>query len=465
MNAVLIILDSLRPDHVGAYGNDWIQTPALDALAGRSARFTCMHPESLPTLPARRAIYTGTRTFPFENHKMLRGDFAGVAPGWGPIEEDRDTLAEILQVHGYATCLVSDVYHMFKPSKNFHRGFDQWTWIRGQEDDPYLAGPTVPDEVAERYRPANLQSEFHLPMLIQKYVHNTHTRQREEDYFPAQVFGAAVDWLERNRDAERFFLTVECFDPHEPWDPPVEYRRLYDDEEVEDLREVIFSLYGSSSQLTERELERMRANYAGEVTLVDRWLGEFLDRLRELGKFDDTLIVVVSDHGHCIGEQGLVSKQGYPMSREIADLVLLLHQPGGAGAGAVCDALCYHHDIPVTVLRALGLDPPQRMTGHDLRAMVGGEQPYDHVTTGWGPFVMVRDRRWWYNAYLWGDGPRLFDLEQDPQLLENIAEQHPEKVERMAAWALEDGGGVIPDYLREVALMNLPGCTPLVAQL
>ena len=128
MNTVLIIIDSLRQDHVGAYGNEWIQTPNLDAFARESVRFTRCYPESLPTLPVRRALHTGMRTFPFHGHRDYRGEFAG-APGWGPIPEEQETVAELLSAAGYRTALITECYHHFKPSKNFHRGFAQWEWV------------------------------------------------------------------------------------------------------------------------------------------------------------------------------------------------------------------------------------------------------------------------------------------------------------------------------------------------
>jgi arylsulfatase A-like enzyme len=466
MNVALIIIDSLRQDHVGCYGNNWIHTPALDALAEESVRFTNMYPESLPTLPVRKSIYTGCRVFPFKDHKPQKGDFVAVSPGWGPIPEDLDTLAEILQMYKYRTCLISDVHPQFAPSKNFHRGFDQWTWIRGQQDDPYLSGPPVPKSKTEHHVPKNLVYSWELDMLLEKYLVNIQHRRGEADHFAPQIFRASMDWLDANKDADNFFLTIECFDPHEPWDPPVHYRRLYDNEEVPGLREVIFSLYGSADQLTERELKRMRANYAGEVTMVDHWLGRFLGKMRELDMLRNTLVVVVSDHGHCLGENRLVSKQGYPMSREVADLVAMIRYPDGTGAGTVCPTLCYQHDIPATILRCLNLSPPDRMQGKDLSdAVLNGKTLYNHLTTGWGPFVMVRDFDHWYNAYLWGDLPMLFDLRIDPRLLHNIADKNKDIVKRMADLALKDAGGVIPDCLRDVAGMNIPGCTPLFAQL
>jgi arylsulfatase A-like enzyme len=466
MNTVLIIIDTLRQDHVGSYGNSWIKTPNLDALARESVRFTNMMPESLPTLPCRRSVYTGCRVFPFENHQPQKGDFIGLSPGWGPIDEDKETLAEILQMYQYRTCLISDVYHQFKPSKNFHRGFDQWTWIRGQESDSYLSGPRPSKELIRHHTPENIVYAWQLDMLLDKYLTNVQHWEREEDHFAPRVFQTAIDWLDSNRDAENFFLTIESFDPHEPWDPPLHYRRLYDDEEVPELREVIFSLYGSVDQLTERELKRMRANYAGEVTMVDHWLGKFLQKMQQLELMGNTLLIVVSDHGHCLGEHGIVSKQGYPMSREIADLVMMIRYPNGAGAGTVSDALCYQHDIPATILKALDLNPPDQMQGKDLTpAVLDGKKLYDHTTTGWGPFVMVRDFDYWYNAYLWADRPMLFDLKTDPRLLNNIADRKRDVVKQMADRALEDAGGVIPEHLRIVADMNIPGCTPLEAKL
>ena len=146
MNIVLVIFDSLRKDCVGVYGSPpWgkVHTPHFDAFARESVVLTRVYPESLPTLPTRRAIYTGRRVYPFHKGDFrLKGDFVG-APGWGPIPEDQPTLAEMLAGAGYRTGLIADVYHMFKPSKNYWRGFDQWMFLRGQEKDPYRSGPRL----------------------------------------------------------------------------------------------------------------------------------------------------------------------------------------------------------------------------------------------------------------------------------------------------------------------------------
>ena len=116
-HVVLIIFDTLRRDAVGCYGTppEWgtIATPNLDAFARESVRFERAYPEALPTLCARRTLYTGLRTFPFHNgdFRHIKGDFVGIAPGWGPIPEQQVTLAETFEGAGFRTGLISDLYH------------------------------------------------------------------------------------------------------------------------------------------------------------------------------------------------------------------------------------------------------------------------------------------------------------------------------------------------------------------
>ncbi len=166
---------------------------------------TRVYPESLPTLPARRAIYTGRRVFPFHNGDFrLKGDFVG-APGWGPIPEEQATLAEMLQTKGYRTGLVADLYHMFKPSKNYWRGFDQWKFLRGQEQDPARSGPRLTDEDIEHWLPEQMRGHGQGRIeFIQRCIMNTLDWRHEEDYFAPRVLRGGL-WLEENQDAEQFF--------------------------------------------------------------------------------------------------------------------------------------------------------------------------------------------------------------------------------------------------------------------
>jgi len=469
MNVVLIIIDTLRQDYVGCYGNEWIRTPYLDSLAKKSVLFTYAYPGSLPTLQVRRVLQTGCRVFPFRGHKTYKGNLFRGSPGWGPVSEKKDTIAEILQSHGYRTGFITDTYHQFKPSMNFHRGFNEWVWVKGQEGDPYRSGPPPSQGEVEKHIPKNLRTASKgcewtqkFTNFVSDYLSNIADRKSEEDYFPARVFREGARWLEQNQDADKFFLVLDSFDPHEPWDPPTYYRKMYDPDDG--IVDFLSSLYGPADQINQRILHRLRANYAGEVTLVDRWFGYFLEKMENLGLMDNTLVAVISDHGHCIGEHNLVSKQGHPMTREICDLVCMIYHPRGEGEGKVCDKLVYNFDLPPTIFSILGIEPEKPMDGKNIWPLALGKEDelYDHITCGWGPFVMVRNKRWWYNAYLWGESPLLYDVENDPKLENNLAKEHPDICEKMNQFAISDVGGEMPKFLRK--LKGRPGCTPLLGE-
>ena len=463
MNVVLIILDTLRRDHVGAYGNQWIATPNLDRLASESVLFTRAYPESLPTLPVRRALHTGKRTFPFHGHRDYKGDFSG-APGWGPIPEEQDTMSEILSELGYRTAFITDTYHHFKPSKNFHRGFQQWTWIRGQEVDPYRTGPATPKARQAAHIPDALKGKPRLIRLLRQYLLNNSYRMTEQDYYPARVFTEAARWVWDNQDAEKSFLVVDSFDPHEPWDPPAYYRRLYDSDD--DVVDVIHSPYDRwEGRLTPRQVRRVQANYAGEVTMVDRWLGYFIETLRSTGWLEDTVVAVISDHGHNLGidpgDKGLISKQGHPMTHAVADLVMMVRHPKGVGAGTKCDVLCYNHDLTSTLMAMIGVEPEQEMDGIDLwPMMLSTAEGRDHVTVAWGPLITVITDEWWYNADVWGKAPLLYAVREDPDLEHNLAGQYPDICEQLRLLAVGDADGEIPDAFAQYR--DKPGCTPFL---
>lgn len=466
MNLVLVILDTFRKDHVGAYGNPWIHTPHLDAIARESVLFTEAYPESLPTLPVRRALHTGQRVFPFHGHRPLKGDFVG-APGWGPINEEQDTLSELLSEQGYRTAFITDTYHQFKPSKNFHRGFDEWVWIRGQESDKYLSGPPVLEgEIMARSTPSQ-KNDVWFHRFMTSYLRNNTYRMTEKDYYPARLFAEASRWLWDNQDAERFFLTVDSFDPHEPWDPPDHYRKLYDPDD--DCANVIQSPYRRwKERLTERELRRIQANYAGECTLVDRWFGFFMETLRTTGRLEDTLVVIVSDHGHNVGhdpgDKGLVSKQGHPMTKAVAQLVCMIRHPKGEGAGTTCDKLIYNMDLSATMLALAGVEPKQKLDGINVwDAIRDTKKPLrEYVTVAWGPLVTVIDDTWWYNANIWGEGALLYRHREDPNLVTNLAEKEPAVCAMMRERAVQDAGGSIPEAFKNYA--TIPGCTPYLGK-
>ncbi len=466
MNIILVVFDTLRKDCIGTYGSPpWgkVHTPNLDAFAQESLIFTRVYPESLPTLPTRRALYTGQRVYPFFNANFrLKGDFVG-APGWGPIPEDQDTLAELLNQEGYRTALIADVYHMFKPSKNFWRGFDQWMFLRGQEADKYRSGPEPTQAEIDHWLPPALQTEARVAFLRQ-CLKNMYGREREEDHFNARVLIEAARWLEQNRDAKRFFLVVESFDPHEPWFVPAHYRRMYDDG---DGREQVLSLYLEGGMPADL-LRRTQANYSGLVTMCDRWFGYLYETMRVLGLLENTVIIVTSDHGHAIGDGNYIGKRGYPSGPAVYDVPLFIRHPEGIGAGQCCDLLLQHTDISAQVLEFAGVAPKQPLHGQPFwqAATNNGKPLRNHVTVGWGTAITVIDDRWWLNCKIDGSGVFLYDLKAQSPFTENVTDAHPDVVRRLYAQAVADAGGVFPDYLLELAAQqaDAPGCSALVAR-
>ncbi|MDR7427260.1 MAG: sulfatase [Armatimonadota bacterium] len=371
-----------------------------------------------------------------------KGDTVRV-PGWQPIPEEEVTLAEILQHEGYRTALITDVFHMFKPSMNFHRGFDEWRWIRGQERDRYRSAP--PEVDVDRYlNPAMRGSRAEI--ILREHLANTRDRRHEEDWAAPQVFREGIRWLEENRDAERFFLVLDVFDPHEPWDPPQWYRDLYYPNYTG--REMIMPMYGEADYLSPDELRYMRACYAAEVTMVDRWLGHFMGALRDLGRLEDTAVIFVSDHGHQLGEHGLVGKVPRGLYPELMHVPFLLRHPEGLGAGRRVDAFVQHHDLPPTILGLLGVQPPLPMDGIDLTPLVRGQdrRTREYVTCIFRDYVWTMDREFALIARRDGGDMHLFDLAKDPEQRLDVVDAHGDLARTLWERIVADAAGEIPDY-------------------
>jgi len=470
MNIVLVVFDSLRRDAIGAYGRPpWgrVHTPELNAFAGQSLVMTRAYPESLPTLPTRRALYTGQRVYPYrEGDVHHKGDFVG-APGWGPILAERDTLAEMLSAAGYRTALISDVYHMFKPSKNFARGFDQWMFLRGQETDPCRSGPIPSPEELKSWLPPKGKGKRRpeVEAFLRSCLANIADRRLEEEYFPARVFRESANWLQENARAEKFFLTVECFDPHEPWLVPSHYRKMY---LKEDGPENVCSSYRDTSDPSAYVLSRTRANYSGAVTQCDRWFGYFMRQMEVMGLLDDTLVIVTTDHGHSMGEGDYMGKRGYPSRPAVYDVVLMVRFPRGKHGGKRSDMFVQHTDVAASILKAAGVSARVELDGRDFlaAAAAGRDGRRDHVTVGWGSTPTVITRRWWFNCKADGTGALLHDLRRRKPFETNVAGKYRGVARELFETALADAGGEFPAWLIDLAAReaDAPGCSDLAAR-
>jgi len=442
VNVILVILDSLRKDHIGVYGNDRIQTPNLDALAKESLRFTRAYPESLPTLCARRAIHTGMRAWPFRNFVKLPGETFQPA-GWQPIPEVQITVSETLFASGYTTAMFADTQPLFHPSMNFQRGFGVFEWLRGQERDRFRPKLGVPEEqIRQNTVPGN---DKIMVDKVRQYLANTRDRRTEEDWFAPRLFTRGMEYLEQAGEGQPFFLVLDSFDPHEPWDPPEKYVSIYDD--GYDGRDPIVPNYGPADWIGDEELERMKALYSGEVTMVDRWLGHFLDKMESTGRMDDTLLIVLADHGVAQGEHGYTGKPYRALWPELTDIPFFIRHPEGKGAGQTSDYFASTHDVAPTILDATGLAPPQNLDGQPLTLLLEGSepQPRSHFTLGYDKYVWARDERYVMFGRNDRSGLKLYDLESDPDMNHDVAGDNPEIVKRMFEdYILEDAGGSLP---------------------
>jgi hypothetical protein len=287
LNLIVLVADSFRADNLAAYGSQWIETPNLNQFARESVVFDGFYPEGMPTIPTRRQLYTGRRIFP--THFYFQQESVKL-PGWHEMFVEDVTLAETLQASGYATALIADLPHLFKPGRNFHRGFTFYEWIRGQEVDFYAQAPrTIPDfssyypqdyiQLVESTIGANNHA---LTGFLNQYLANK-TRWKQHGNSIAEITAiSTINWLKENHDQSPFYLQVEIFDPHEPWDPPAHFLEKY----LKDPTKHSWPEppYGDV-KVSEEGVKRLRANYAGEASNVDYWYGKVLQKIKHLGLY------------------------------------------------------------------------------------------------------------------------------------------------------------------------------------
>ncbi|MCK4284341.1 MAG: sulfatase-like hydrolase/transferase, partial [Candidatus Brocadiae bacterium] len=229
--------------------------------------------------------------------------------------------------------------------------------------------------------------------------------------------------------------------PHEPWDPPAEYAQRYEADYGDSLDGCLAP--GTTDRLTDQQFANIRAAYAGEVTLVDRWVGHLLDALRDTGRMEDTLIIFTSDHGCMLGEQGQIHKGTDRIRNQVTRVPLLIRHSGGEAAGRRVAGFCQHQDLMPTALNILGEPVPDRVLGRNIwpQALGGGGAP-DYVVSGFCFHACIRTAKWsftrpWFKpstseskeGRLYGSTStreELYDLEADPEELTNVAEEHPD---------------------------------------
>ena len=470
MNLIVVMMDSLRTDYVGTYANGdaKARTPNMDRFAEQSLRFDNAYVGSFPTLPCRRDLFTGRWGHPFNT--------------WDEMERDLPTLAETFRKEGYTTGLVFDTPMFMTQGYYLDRGFGSIEWIRGQGGEPWIS-----DGLIDIPLPA---AEHKVKVAgLRRYLANQSRRRFESDYLVARTMTESVHWLERNYTRDNFFLWVDSWDPHEPWDPPQYYVDQYDPGYKGD--EIIYPCYGSSDYMSAAELNHVKALYASEVTMVDRWLGHLLDTVNHLGLNENTMVVLMSDHGHYFGDHGL---QGKPWAdfgqlyEEMTHQPLLIRHPKCDRPGQSTEAMVQPCDLFPTVCELAGLKEPGGLQGRSYANVISGgsDTHRDLVISGrnlddnWGTVpATISDGTWslvyWPNKDLAYKGipPRqetyictgmperrvdeLFHLVDDPGQTNNVIGQHPEVARRLHQALLDLIGETDVDEDIASTYASLPG--------
>lgn len=336
MKVVVIIADTLRRDHLGAYGNTFIHTPHLDRFAAESIVFDGHLVGSFPTMPARADLLAARLSCAFMT--------------WEPLPSRLPTLAEAFNAAGYLTTAIVDTPFYVRNGFGYDRGFHDFLWIRGQGDSSRL------EERAD----------------------SRATWVGERDRYAARTMTAADEWLERHAD-EDFFLLVDTWDPHEPWNAPGYYTRRYLPDYAGEEVQPPYAKWREAG-LTERELEVAHATYCGEVSLVDRWVGLLLEKIELLGIGSDTIVVFASDHGFYFGEHDYLGKSVWveeartqtwsPLYGELTRIPLIVRVPGSAPGRR--SALTSTPDLAPTLLELAGLPPLEGSTGRSFAGTFTG---------------------------------------------------------------------------------------------
>ena len=415
MNVVVIVLDTLRRDHLGCYGYGKRTSPSIDRLAEQGVRFERCYATDVPTIPSFTALLSGQLGTRTGRVSFNATELVPLSVKWMPTligESDR------------VTCAVTTLYHM---GDYFSRGFQH-----------YLN-----------------------PMACAR--HRTQTVDADE------INAFALPWLERHRK-EDFFMFVHYWDPHveSVWKPgpapvprykaPEDYRGMFYDGEPEDPagRDYVISQYDAN------------------IAFADKHIGDLLDKLEQLGIADETMVVFITDHGENLGEdhpEGTDLWDHLDVYEPVIRIPLIIRHPELKGGRAV-DAMVQNVDVAPTILNALGVDVPDEFDGRDLMPLMSGEtdRSYAEAFCDTGFFTVKRaivtdDGLKFIRTFDNGpykDAPvrELFDLNDDPGEVENLAEAQADRADeletRMMKW-VDAKLGKRPDPLRLRAHMGSSG--------
>ncbi len=358
MRAIMVMYDSLNRRFLESYGTDTdTRTPNFKRLQEKTIRFDSCYVGSLPCMPARRELHTGRYNF--------------LHAPWGYVEPFDESVPKLLRPEGVHTHLVSDHYHYWENAGgNYHCQYSTWDAVRGQEGDPWIAKVNGVDTPTRNNRKLGPFTDLSGQDMVNRTLW-----QDDETMRPMhRTFEKGLEFLRENRDADRWFLTIETFDPHEPFDAPPRLRELYED----DYDGPVFDWdkYAPVSEAeTEDDIKHLRACYKALVTYCDEQLGRILDYMDQADMWKDTMLIVCTDHGHFLSEKGFWAKNYMPVYNEIANTPLFIWDPQNPVKGEVRSSLVQTIDIPATLMEFFDAPMPKHMQGQPLQPVIRDDTP------------------------------------------------------------------------------------------
>lgn len=374
MKAIMVMFDSLNRRMLSPYGCDWVHTPNFARLAERTVTFTNSFVGSMPCMPARREIHTGRYNF--------------LHRSWGPLEPFDDSMPEILKNNDVYTHLASDHYHYWEEGGcNYHTRYSSWDISRGQEGDPWKG------RVGHIDTPETLNGDKG-KWGRQDWV-NREYMKREEDHPQPKTFAMGEEFLRANHSEDNWFLQIETFDPHEPYFSSQRFKDLYPHDY--DGPHWDWPGYCRVTE-TPEQVRHLRYMSAALHSQCDHYLGRVIDLMDELKLWDDTMLIVNTDHGFLLGEHDWWAKCAQPWYNEVAHTPLFIWDPRCGKQAERRDSLVQTIDLPATLLEYFGVERPPDMQGVPLKDTVASDAPVRQAGLYGlhGAHVNVTDGRYTY---------------------------------------------------------------------
>ncbi|MCM8822480.1 MAG: sulfatase-like hydrolase/transferase [Candidatus Omnitrophica bacterium] len=334
---------------------------------------------------------------------------------------------------------------------NFTRGFLQWEFVRGIEGSIYHSPSRVTPEMFAKFGgDLNRLRKPYPKYALLNNVANLTGIFSEEDTTTAKVFLWAMRFIEENRIFKPLFLFIDSFIPHEPWKAPDSYLEMYYNNSDYQGRTILHAKYTPvDDQMSEEEFKHTVAHYCGLVSMVDTWFGYFIQKLKRLGMWENSVVAVLSDHGTNFADnpERIIGKPHYGMYPGVMKIPLMIHFP--EVVKGISGKLLYNIDATATIYTMAGIKNVD-VDGKDLYGLVNGSewQERKYLTCRYGDSLWYRDKNHWIIMNIDGSARSVFDLQKDQRCQKNIVSAPESKRAIEKAWKhiMEDANGRLSDY-------------------